>query len=120
MIPCKDSVDVFDELERLMEGKYELATLISVKEELVNISENLKGKDKIAAQVGLALLEKKNVRLIESVKTQGGVDNEILAVAGASKGDFIVCTNDRELRKRLKAGGIPVISLRGKSHLDYV
>jgi rRNA-processing protein FCF1 len=47
------------------------------------------------------------------------VDDWIVSFCKANE-NTVVCTNDAELRKRLKKVGAKIISLRTNSHLDYV
>ncbi|RLJ06828.1 MAG: DNA-binding protein [Candidatus Aenigmatarchaeota archaeon] len=109
MIPGKFKVDVFEELKKF--GKPEFFTLSSVVKELENLSSG-KGKNSKYARIGLQLLEKNNVKIIAS---DGETDNEILKTAEQG---FVVCTQDKELRKRLVSNGIKVVFLRQKKYLD--
>ena len=71
-----------------------------------------RGKDSIAAKIGLELIKKKGVRVIQ---TEGkNVDDEIVKI---SSKETIVATNDKELTKRLKDKNIKIIYLRGKNRL---
>lgn len=109
MIPGKFKVDVFEELKKF--GKPKFFTLSSVVKELENLSSG-KGKNSKYARIGLQLLEKNNVKIIAS---DGETDNEILKTAEQG---FVVCTQDKELRKRLVSNGIKVVFLRQKKYLD--
>ena len=110
MIPGKFKVDVFEELKRF--GKPEVFTLECVINELKRLSSG-KGKNAIHAKVALQLLEKNKVKILSSKEN---TDSEILKIA--EKNDFVVCTQDRALRKRLVSKGIKVVFLRQKKYLD--
>lgn len=115
MIPHIYKIDIFHEIERLVIGRYEILVPSGVLEELKKLK-NSKGEDKISAQVALQLVEKKCIKTIQS---QNLVDEFILDFAVENKPDAIICTNDMELRKRLKELDIPVISMRGKNRLAF-
>jgi rRNA-processing protein FCF1 len=107
LIPGRFRVDVFRELERF--GKPELFTIDLVVKELRGISRG-SGRDARAANLGLELIEKRGVQVLE---TQGGdADQELERMA--SEQDFAVCTQDRELQDKLHREGVVVIFLRQK------
>ncbi|MBN2015000.1 MAG: nucleotide-binding protein [Candidatus Altiarchaeota archaeon] len=109
LLPYTEKVDVFGEIERLVVDECELCTLAGVLEELLGIRDNResKGRDKIAAKIALQLIEKKKVKVIES---RGRVDEQIIEYAKKNK-ETMVCTNDKELKRRLIGLGIPVIHI---------
>ncbi len=100
-IPGQFKVDVFRELEEF--GKPELYTLNLVVKEL----EKLKSRH---ARLALGLVKKEGVKILFS-KTSN-TDREIVRIA--SKGGFVVCTQDKKLIEKLKKKGISVVSLRQK------
>jgi hypothetical protein len=120
MMPYKDHIDVFSEIERLMSSdcKYELVTLESVRKELVSLKEKSRGEDKVAAGVGLGLLESKGVKIVGDPETRWA-DEELINIGEKNKGSTVICTNDKPLRKALMGRGIPVISMRGRHYLDF-
>ena len=119
MMPHSEGIDVFTEIERLLaQADYELVTLSTVKEELLHLSASAKGKDKAAAKLGLDLLSAKKVSVIEPAEKK--VDKELIRLALEGRGSVIVCTNDKELRGKVKEAGGLVISMRSRSHLEFV
>jgi len=119
MMPYNERIDVFSEIERLLaDTDYELVTVSSVEKELVRISEKAKGKDKVAASVGLGLLAAKKVKIMESVESY--VDKELIRRTAEGRSSIVVCTNDKALRAAVKASGGRVISMRGRTHLEFV
>jgi rRNA-processing protein FCF1 len=111
-LPHQFNVDIFEEINRIMEEEYELITLSSVIEELKKISES-RGNDAVAAKIALELVEKKNVKVINT--NNKNVDNAIVAIADKNT---IIATNDKALKKKIKNKNVKVIYLRGKKHLD--
>ncbi|RLG18958.1 DNA-binding protein [Candidatus Micrarchaeota archaeon] len=113
MLDCVNlKIDVFTELDRLMEGVYELRIPSGVLHEL---DEKKKGGGKKArdASVAFALLEQR-----AAVEPSKGKVDDWLVKRGAEL-NAVVCTNDSELRRRLKDAGVSVISVRNRSQLDY-
>jgi|GEM_PF-464628 len=110
MIPYKFGIDIFGEIEKLVEEKYEAVTLSTVVDELKRIK---RGEDKIAARVALKLIEDNDVRVIES---SGVVDSAIIDFA--ENNDAIICTNDAKLRRYLQKNGVKTIYMRQKSRLE--
>ena len=71
-----------------------------------------KGKDSVAAKIGLELIKKKGVKV---VKTQEkNVDDAILELASEQT---LVATNDKKLIKSLKHKNVKVLYLRSKNRL---
>lgn len=110
MIPVQFGVDIFEELKRL--GLYEFFVPEAVLKELEMLVKRAKGSDKRAAKVALSMAGR--CVLLDGT---GPADDVILRLAedtGAA-----VLTNDIELKRRLKAKGISVLSLRQKNRLDF-
>jgi len=118
MIPYTENIEIFQEIERLVPEKYELFTLTGVVEELKRIERDKgsKGRDKIASRIALQLIEKKNIKVIES---HGRVDRFIIDFAQRNKKDVIICTNDKRLRKKLKKLNVSTICMRGRNRLEF-
>ncbi len=106
-------VDVFSEIERICDFKYEIITLDSVIEELKGIQEKQSIKYKKAAKMALSIISRK-LKVIESGIMPA--DDGILDLAKKDK-DIIVATQDMELKAKLKALGIAIIALRQKKYL---
>ncbi len=112
MIPYQFKVDIFEEIRRLVEGKYELITLDGVVKELEKIKES-NSKSAAAAKVGLQLIRMKNVKIINTDSEK--VDNKIIEL---SDKNTIIATNDIKLKKKLKDKNIKIIYLRSKKYLE--
>ncbi len=112
MIPENHGVDIFSELDRIIDRKYEIVVPKVVIDELENLQENGNLSESRAAGVALELAS--DFRKEESERP---ADEEILRLA-ENRENCVVGTNDKELRRLLGERGIPVIFLRQKSHLE--
>ena len=112
MIPYQFKVDIFDEINRIVEEKYELITFDSVIKELKGLMKS-KGKDAIAAKIGLELIKRKRIKIVKIKEKK--TDDAILKLANENT---IIATNDRLLIQRLKNRNIRIIYLRGRKHLS--
>lgn len=110
-IPYQFNIDIFEEIDRVVEGDYELTTLDCVVEELKKL-EKSRGKEATAAKVALTLIKEKNVKVIKT--GEKNVDIKIYRMADKNT---IVATNDRVLRRRLKNKNVKVLYLRSKKRI---
>lgn len=110
MIPGMFGVDIVSELERLLGRHCDFVIPSPIVLELKQISEHGEPKERMAARLGLVLVERGS---ITEVKSSG--DESIIKLAG--KKQCAVGTTDSALRKELRRRGIPVIYLRKRSHL---
>ncbi len=116
MIPSQYKVDIYAEIDRLLPA-YQLTTLDVVIDELKKLA--LKGKGRYDAKLALALLKHKKVIILHSKnKTLKNADEIILNTA--NKDNYIVCTQDRGLKRLLRQKKVPLIVLRQKNHLDLL
>ena len=109
------NVDVFEELNNLLNRRFEPVLLSSTQKELQGLAESSSPKQRKQAQLALRLAEKCRVVAVEK-GLQETYDDVIVRVAAEWKSP--VATNDRELRKRLRKVGVPVIFLRQKRRLE--
>jgi len=117
LLPYQYGIDIFTEIERLITRKYKLLTTSRVIRELEDIQKNpdSSGADKTGARIALQLIEKRDIHIIED---DSSVDDAIVRFAENNKPDVIVCTNDRQLKRRLKKIGVKTINMREKNHLE--
>jgi len=114
-IPSQFKIDVFEGLMNLLNQRFEPVLLSSTHQELRTMAE--KGPSKRRKQASLALKLAEKCRLVNVEKeAEETNDDVILRIAAQWKSP--VATNDRELRRKLRARDIPVIFLRGKSRLE--
>ncbi len=118
LIPAQFKVDIFSEIHMIAHRPIRLVVPDIVIEELEGIIRNQKGSHRRAAEMALQLIRTKG---LARLKTQAfkTADDFILQKASteAEKGKIWVATQDAALRKKLKDAGIPLVTLRGKSHL---
>jgi rRNA-processing protein FCF1 len=104
------NIDIFSELARL--GYVDLLVPSPVLEELKWLAAHAdKGRDKIAARVGLGLAAR--CRTVEAPEDADSALHRLAVETGAA-----VYTNDKELKKRLFSSGISVIYLRQSRYLE--
>jgi hypothetical protein len=101
LIPGKFKVDVFSELTKF--GKPEFYTLDLVLKEL----KRLKG-----GKLAFEMIKKNKVKIL---KAKGLNTDE--ALESFARKDFVICTQDKGLIKRLKERRAKVITLRQRKYL---
>lgn len=104
------SVDIENELRRIIDVQYEIVVPELVLGELRHLASSMAGKDRAEALMAIRL-----ARTFRIVKSEGTADTGILRLA--EKIGAIVVTNDKILRARLRAKNIPNIHLRSKAFL---
>jgi hypothetical protein len=109
------NVDVFEELEKLLNRRFEPILLSSTQKELQGLAETSSPKQRKQAELALRLAEKCRFFVVEKGLKET-YDDVIVRVAAEWKSP--VATNDRELRKRLRKVGVSVIFLRQKQRLE--
>ncbi|MBL7054446.1 hypothetical protein ISS05_01675 [Candidatus Woesearchaeota archaeon] len=114
LIPIQFKLDIFTEIRNICNFKYKLYILDKTIEELNNIIEKQKGKNKDAAKFALKLVKFKKINIIKT-KEKFSVDR--LIVETANKKAYIVATLDKPLKKQLKLKNIALIVLRQKKRL---
>lgn len=109
-------VDVVRRVEELLEAKIEPIILTSQLQELESIV--VSEKRRRVSRIARAALDyvKTKFKVVEGC--EGRVDDTIVKVA--EREGYIVATNDRELRRRLRRSGVSVIYMRsnGKFELE--
>ena len=113
-VPSQFNIDVFEELANLLNQRFEPILLSSTQKELQGLAES--NSPKIQKQALLALRLAEKCRFV-SVKKSSAETYDDVIVRVASEWKCPVGTNDRELRKRLRQNGVPVIFLRQKHRL---
>ncbi|WP_254861941.1 PIN domain-containing protein [Halovivax gelatinilyticus] len=126
MMPVELDVRLFDELDRLLgggprsitdgdvdtDGGFSAVVAQPVLEELRRLSEK-GGTEGTAANVGHDLATE---RCLAVDTEESYADDALVELAREGSVDYVV-TNDRPLRDRVLAEGIPVIALRGRNKL---
>jgi len=123
LIPGQFKVDIFRELERIIDAPYRLVVLDATIDELKELRDKkgAKGRDKDAAKLALRLVQAKtetqNINIVTSAEPY--VDRAILKMAQEDQKDkkLVVATQDQELKRLLKKAGTKTITLRQKKYL---
>ena len=113
--PLQFKIDIFSELEGLLNKRFDLILLSSVKRELETLAKKGSPKTRKNATYALKLGEKCTYVKVEDHESSQ-VDDVI--VETAKKWRSPVFTNDVLLRKRLRDISVPVIYVRQKSRLE--
>ncbi|MFB6235502.1 MAG: PIN domain-containing protein [Halopenitus sp.] len=115
MAPVETGLRLFEELDRLLPD-HRAVVPDAVVAELERLQDGA-GEAATAASVGADLASRVDtVETAEGDAAEPHADDAIVALAEAGEVDYVV-TNDRPLRNRVLARGVPVIGLRGRNAL---
>lgn len=127
LVPGQFKVDIFSELDRVMDGPYEILVPEGVLKELDGLVEKGKADDRRAARLAKLLLEHQRQRDFRAagesrckglkiISQSNGmyVDDAILEFA---EDGTLVATNDAALKRRLLERGVRVIYLKQRQYL---
>ena len=115
LVPVQFNLDIFEELANLLNRRFEPILLSSTQKELQGLAKSTSTKTQKQALTALRLAEKCRFVTVEKSVNET-YDDVIVRVAAEWKSP--VATNDRELRKRLRQLGVPVIFMRQKHRLE--
>jgi rRNA-processing protein FCF1 len=113
--PLQFKVDIFEELQTLLNRRFEPVLLSPVRQELERLSKESSPQMRKNAAFALKLAEKCKIVMMNQTGADK-VDDVIIKVA--SGGGCAVFTNDKQLRKKLRDINVPVIYVRQKSRLS--
>lgn len=108
-------VDIFSGVEDVLNTRVEAFILPQTLSELKGLAQSRQLKTVKEARTALKLAEQCTVL---PVKAQPHEKTDDLIVRAAKECSCAVTTNDKELRKKLRVKGVPVIYLRQKSHFE--
>lgn len=108
IIPFQFKIDIFQEFQNVVEGKYKLLFPKICLDEL---------KKTDYESEALKLLKNKNVDFVD-ISIKKNVDNSILEY-GKEK-NACIATQDKELKKKALKEGLCVITLRQKKYLKVI
>jgi len=117
MVAFERPVNVVERVEELLEAKVRPVILRSQLRELEKIASSEKRQK--AARMARAVLEYVRKKRFEVIESGGEVVDDVIVETSKREG-YIVATNDRELRRRLREGGVSVIYMKsdGKFELE--
>jgi hypothetical protein len=116
LIPGQFGVDILGELNRVLDVRFRVIVPNVVLQELDVIERKSRGKDLMAIKMARKLAERFEVLEIGRFGERP-IDDQILDFA-VNNERVIVCTNDKGLKKRLRARGVPVVYLRSRKILE--
>ena len=116
LIPFSENVDIFSELERILDFKFEICVLDKTIDELNKIMSEQSGKNRKAADLGLKLIKAKALKII---KSKSDLNTDQFLIQKTSKND-IIATQDKILKKALLNQGHSIIVLRKKKYLNMI
>ena len=122
LIPAAFNVDIFSELNRLFPRNKLFILDLSIGE-LKNIELKQKGKYKQEARLGLQMIKKykistiKTEKHINASKSTSTIPVDNLIVDFALTGGYLVATQDKEIKVKLKKQNKKSITLRQKKYL---
>ena len=114
-VPLQFKIDIFEELNNLLNAKFEPILLSPVRQEIEKLAKEASAQVRRNALYALQLAEK--CTLVKIEEEPDALPDDVIARV-ASKWGCPVFTNDRQLRKRLRDINVPVIYVRQKSRLE--
>ena len=101
----KFKIDIFSGIQRICNFKYTVCIVDGIIGELEKLAETGKPKDKIAARISLEIIKNKKINIIKTPSKNKRVKNvDLLILNLIKKGNFIVATQDKELKKEIIYG----------------
>jgi uncharacterized protein len=115
-VPGELGIDIFSELKKLINEPSKFCAMSGTEVELKAIIEKSRAKKEgFNAKLGFIMLKQKDIKLIDHKEAH--VDDAIVELAKNTK--CYVCTQDKDLKKRLKDTKAIVIVLKQKKYLDF-
>ena len=115
LLPAIKRINLLVELDRVLGRKYELLVPSPCMEELHKLKA-IGGKLEKAANLALKLIER-HARILDVPRHDSETVDDLI-VRIAKEIHAVVATCDKELRKRLRAEGIPVVFYRAYKKLE--
>ncbi len=103
-----DSIDIFQEIERIFPNS-KIYTFEDVIQEAKSIEEGKYGK------LVEKLIDKKDIEVLET-EGEGEVDDLLVQISP----NYVIATNDRELKQKLIKVNAEVIHIRNESYLEVL
>jgi len=115
-VPAQFGVDIFSEIERVVERRVEFVLLESTVKEIELKGGLSAGKTEAKVfRIARELIQRCTVVKVPESLAAMPVDDQLLEYAVSVKG--ALATNDRELRMRARERRVPVLLLRGKKRV---
>ena len=115
LVPLTLGIDIFQEIPRLMSRPIELVLLDAVRRELEELARS--SGPKLRRQISSSLQSAESgCRVVGASSVGKSVDDLLVRVA--LENHCLVATNDRDLKRKLRRLGVPVIFVRQSSRLE--
>ncbi|MFW9925478.1 MAG: PIN domain-containing protein [Candidatus Thorarchaeota archaeon] len=115
-VPVQFGVDVFAEAERVLERNLEFILLDSIIEEIKSKIQRANRTEARMFRVALDLANQCSIVSVDASMKVNPVDDQLVEFTKSVRG--VLATNDKELREKAIAQGVPVLRLRGKKYLE--
>ena len=132
LIPYQFHVDIFSEVDRIMDVPYELCITKGTLDELQKLLKSTKQGERLAAKLALEFVKimaprglkglfsrsgphqkQKNLKILHGSSLPHN-DDAIVEIASS---DDVVATQDKQLKQRLKEKNIKIVTLKQKKYL---
>ena len=107
LIPSQFNVDIFTEIDRIIDDEYELYVVTGTIDELEKIIKEQKAKHQRSAKLALQLIKSKGLKIIKI--NQKPVDDILIDLSQ----EYVIATQDKELKRKI----VKKIILRQKKYL---
>lgn len=115
MMAAQFHIEIIGELELILPSCKFLVPSAILKE-LRRIKNRSKGKNRVSASIALKIASSIPFEIMEmQIRDGESVDDALLRLSEKSR---ILCTNDRELKRKARERNINVIYLRQRKYLD--
>jgi hypothetical protein len=108
LLQVYEGIDVLEKIERALGTQCEFYVLDAVLDELIRLSQGVGRRGK-AARLAISYMRNK-VKLITFKGEQGKTDDIIMEFMRRNKGEFVIATNDKKLRKDLKKMNVKIVT----------
>ena len=109
-IPADFGIDIFSEAETILERQLKFVLLQSVVEEIEEKGDHKKFR------IAKSLFDRCDIEDVSESMSKLAVDDQLLEYTISRNG--VLATNDKELRRKARKKGVPVLFLRGKKRLE--
>ena len=116
LLPAQHRIDIFEELNKLLNCKVNVIVPLPVFNEILNLQNS--GKPLLSKQASLTLKIIKGKTIIDNAKIDAKENVDDFIVRLASEKKCLVATNDVLLRRKLRSENISVIFLRQMKYLQ--
>ncbi|HUS79530.1 MAG TPA: 30S processome protein Utp24 [Patescibacteria group bacterium] len=114
-VPKRFNVDIFEEMRRLLGANVRFLVPRPVITELHLLRH--RAAPSVTREIDFALSLVERCEVLEEGLLDGELVDDFISRMSSEKG-YGVATNDRELRRHLRASGVQVVYLRQRTHLE--